>query len=222
MIELSNIFKWYNVGGNRAFVLKDVNLQIQEGEFLSIMGPSGSGKSTLLHIIGLLDEPNEGAYLFQGENVLKLKEKRRAEIYKQHMGFVFQAYHLIDELTVADNIDTPLIYKGLKSSERKAVVADMLDRFCIVGKKDLFPNQLSGGQQQIVGIARALAAKPKVLLADEPTGNLNSKQGEEIMELFKKLNEEDGVTIIQVTHSEKNAEYGSRIIELLDGQVQAS
>lgn len=222
MIELNNIFKWYNVGGNRAFVLKDVNLQIQEGEFLSIMGPSGSGKSTLLHIIGLLDEPNEGAYLFQGENVLKLKEKRRAEIYKQHMGFVFQAYHLIDELTVAENIDTPLIYKGLKSSERKAVVADMLDRFGIVGKKDLFPNQLSGGQQQIVGIARALAAKPKVLLADEPTGNLNSKQGEEIMELFKKLNEEDGVTIIQVTHSEKNAEYGSRIIELLDGQVQAS
>lgn len=219
MIELKNIFKWYNVGGNRAFVLKDVNLQIQEGEFVSVMGPSGSGKSTLLHIIGLLDEPNEGAYLFRDEDVLKLKEKRRAEIYKQHMGFVFQAYHLIDELTVAENIDTPLIYKGLKSSERKAIVADMLDRFGIVGKKDLFPNQLSGGQQQIVGIARALAGKPKVLLADEPTGNLNSKQGEEIMELFKKLNEEDGVTIIQVTHSEKNAEYGSRIIELLDGQV---
>lgn len=219
MIELKNIFKWYNVGGNRAFVLKDVNLQIQEGEFVSVMGPSGSGKSTLLHIIGLLDEPNEGAYLFRDEDVLKLKEKRRAEIYKQHMGFVFQAYHLIDELTVAENIDTPLIYKGLKSSERKAIVADMLDRFGIVGKKDLFPNQLSGGQQQIVGIARALAGKPKVLLADEPTGNLNSKQGEEIMELFKKLNQEDGVTIIQVTHSEKNAEYGSRIIELLDGQV---
>lgn len=219
MIELKNIFKWYNVGGNRTFVLKDVNLQIQEGEFVSVMGPSGSGKSTLLHIIGLLDEPNEGAYLFRDEDVLKLKEKRRAEIYKQHMGFVFQAYHLIDELTVAENIDTPLIYKGLKSSERKAIVADMLDRFGIVGKKDLFPNQLSGGQQQIVGIARALAGKPKVLLADEPTGNLNSKQGEEIMELFKKLNEEDGVTIIQVTHSEKNAEYGSRIIELLDGQV---
>ncbi|MFB5944447.1 ABC transporter ATP-binding protein [Albibacterium profundi] len=219
MIELKNIFKWYNVGGNRAFVLKDVNLQIQEGEFVSVMGPSGSGKSTLLHIIGLLDEPNEGAYLCRNEDVLKLKEKRRAEIYKQHMGFVFQAYHLIDELTVAENIDTPLIYKGLKSSERKAIVADMLDRFGIVGKKDLFPNQLSGGQQQIVGIARALAGKPKVLLADEPTGNLNSKQGEEIMELFKKLNQEDGVTIIQVTHSEKNAEYGSRIIELLDGQV---
>jgi len=220
MIELNNIFKWYNVGGSRAFVLKDVNLSIQEGEFVSIMGPSGSGKSTLLHIIGLLDEPNEGAYNFYEENVLKFKEKKRSEIYKQHMGFVFQAYHLIDELTVLENIETPLIYKNLKSGERKAIVADMLDRFGIVGKKDLFPNQLSGGQQQIVGIARALAGKPKVLLADEPTGNLNSKQGEEIMELFKKLNEEEGVTIIQVTHSEKNAAYGSRIINLLDGQIQ--
>jgi len=220
MIELKNIFKWYKVGGSRSFVLKDVNLSIGEGEFVSIMGPSGSGKSTLLHIIGLLDEPNEGSYHFQGDNVLQLKEKKRAEIYKQHMGFVFQAYHLIDELTVAENIETPLIYKNLKSAERKAIVADMLDRFGIVGKKDLFPNQLSGGQQQIVGIARALAGKPKVLLADEPTGNLNSKQGDEIMQLFKKLNEEDGVTIIQVTHSEKNAAYGSRIIELLDGQIQ--
>jgi len=220
MIELNNIFRWYNVGGSRSFVLKDVNLSIQEGEFLSIMGPSGSGKSTLLHIIGLLDEPNEGAYNFYEENVLKFKEKKRSEIYKQYMGFVFQAYHLIDELTVLENIETPLIYKNLKSGERKAIVADMLDRFGIVGKKDLFPNQLSGGQQQIVGIARALAGKPKVLLADEPTGNLNSKQGEEIMELFKKLNEEEGVTIIQVTHSEKNAAYGSRIINLLDGQIQ--
>lgn len=220
MIELKNIFKWYNVGGSRSYVLKDVNLSIGEGEFVSIMGPSGSGKSTLLHIIGLLDEPNEGSYHFQGENVLRLKEKKRAEIYKQHMGFVFQAYHLIDELTVAENIETPLIYKSLKSAERNAIVADMLDRFGIVGKKDLFPNQLSGGQQQIVGIARALAGKPKVLLADEPTGNLNSKQGDEIMQLFKKLNQEDGVTIIQVTHSEKNAAYGSRIVELLDGQVQ--
>lgn len=208
------------MGGSRSFVLKDVNLSVKEGEFVSIMGPSGSGKSTLLHIIGLLDEPNEGGYHFQEENVLKFKEKKRSEIYKQHMGFVFQAYHLIDELTVAENIETPLIYKNLKSSERKAIVADMLDKFGIVGKKDLFPNQLSGGQQQIVGIARALAGKPNVLLADEPTGNLNSKQGEEIMELFKKLNEEEGVTIIQVTHSEKNAAYGSRVIELLDGQVQ--
>lgn len=222
MIELNNIFKWYTVGGSRSFVLKDVNLSIKEGEFVSIMGPSGSGKSTLLHIIGLLDEPNEGDYHFQEENVLKFKEKKRSEIYKQHMGFVFQAYHLIDELTVAENIETPLIYKNLKSSERKAIVADMLDKFGIVGKKDLFPNQLSGGQQQIVGIARALAGKPNVLLADEPTGNLNSKQGEEIMELFRKLNEEEGVTIVQVTHSEKNASYGSRVIELLDGQVQTN
>lgn len=219
MIELKNIFKWYKVGGNRSFVLKDVNLKINEGEFVSIMGPSGSGKSTLLHILGLLDEPNEGEYIFLGESVLGLKEKQRAALYKQHIGFVFQAYHLIDELTVYENIETPLIYKNFKSSERKAIVAEMLDRFGIVGKKDLFPTQLSGGQQQLVGIARALAIKPKLLLADEPTGNLNSKQGESIMELFKQLNEEDGVTIIQVTHSEKNAEYGNRIIELLDGQV---
>jgi len=219
MIQLSNIFKWYNVGGSRSFVLKDINLTINEGEFVSIMGPSGSGKSTLLHILGLLDEPNEGSYLFQEEEVLHLKEKQRSTLYKEHIGFVFQAYHLIDELTVYENIETPLIYKNLKGSERKAIVADLIDRFGIVGKKDLFPAQLSGGQQQLVGIARALATKPKLLLADEPTGNLNSKQGEEIMTLFKQLNEEDGVTIIQVTHSEKNAEYGSRIIELLDGQV---
>lgn len=219
MIQLNNIFKWYNVGGSRAFVLKDISLDIAEGEFVSIMGPSGSGKSTLLHILGLLDEPNEGEYLFMGESVLRLKERQRAALYKQHIGFVFQAYHLIDELTVYENIETPLIYKNLKGSERKAIVGDMLDRFGIVGKKDLFPNQLSGGQQQLVGIARALATTPKLLLADEPTGNLNSRQGEEIMSLFKKLNEEDGVTIVQVTHSEKNAEYGGRIVELLDGQV---
>ena len=219
MIQLSNIFKWYNVGGTRSFVLKDINLHIAEGEFVSIMGPSGSGKSTLLHILGLLDEPNEGAYSFIGENVLGLKEKQRSALYKQYMGFVFQAYHLIDELTVYENIETPLIYKNLKSSERKAIVADLIDRFGIVGKKDLFPTQLSGGQQQLVGIARALATTPKLLLADEPTGNLNSKQGEEIMDLFKRLNAEEGVTIVQVTHSEKNAEYGNRIVELLDGQI---
>ncbi|GGC26440.1 ABC transporter ATP-binding protein [Parapedobacter defluvii] len=219
MIQLNNIFKWYNVGGNRSFVLKDINLHIAEGEFVSIMGPSGSGKSTLLHILGLLDEPDEGEYFFLGENVLGLKEKQRSALYKQYIGFVFQAYHLIDELTVYENIETPLIYKNLKSSERKAIVADLIDRFGIVGKKDLFPTQLSGGQQQLVGIARALATTPKLLLADEPTGNLNSKQGEEIMDLFKQLNEEDGVTIVQVTHSEKNAEYGNRIIELLDGQI---
>ncbi len=219
MIQLKNIFKWYTVGGSRSFVLKDIDLHIAAGEFVSIMGPSGSGKSTLLHILGLLDAPDEGEYLFMDENVLGLKEKQRSALYKQHIGFVFQAYHLIDELTVYENIETPLIYKNLKSSERKAIVGDLIDRFGIVGKKDLFPTQLSGGQQQLVGIARALATTPKLLLADEPTGNLNSKQGEEIMNLFKQLNEEDGVTIVQVTHSEKNAEYGNRIIELLDGQI---
>src|SRR5690606_7810927 len=163
MIQLTNIFKWYNVGGTRAFVLKDVNLYIKEGEFVSIMGPSGSGKSTLLHILGLLDEPDEGEYQLMGDSVLRLKEKQRSALYKQYIGFVFQAYHLIDELTVYENIETPLIYKNLKSSERKAIVADMLDRFGIVGKKDLFPTQLSGGQQQLVGIARALATTPKLL-----------------------------------------------------------
>src|SRR5690606_9203967 len=219
MIQLTNIFKWYNVGGTRTFVLKDINLHIHEGEFVSIMGPSGSGKSTLLHILGLLDEPDEGEYLLMDDSVLRLKEKQRAALYKQYIGFVFQAYHLIDELTAYENIATPLIYKHLKTRERKAIVADMLDRFGIVGKKDLLPTHLSGGQQQLVGIARALATTPKLLLADEPTGNLNSKQGEEIMKLFRQLNEEDGVTIVQVTHSEKNAEYGNRIVELLDGQI---
>lgn len=219
MIKLKNIFKWYNTGSNRTFILKDINLNVKEGEFVSIMGPSGSGKSTLLNVIGMLDEPNEGSYEFMEENVLSLKEKQRSEIFKKHIGFVFQAYHLIDELTVYENIETPLIYQNIKGSERKAMVADILDRFQIVGKKDLFPSQLSGGQQQLVGIARALIVKPRLILADEPTGNLNSKQGEEIMNLFKQLNDE-GVTIIQVTHSEKNAEYGSRIINLLDGRVE--
>jgi putative ABC transport system ATP-binding protein len=222
MLELQHISKWYTVGGTRTFILKDINLNIAEGQFISIMGPSGSGKSTLLNIIGMLDEASEGDYIFMGQNVNKLKEKQRSTLYKQHIGFVFQAYHLIDELTVYENIETPLIYQDIKSSERKAMVADMLDRFQIVGKKDLFPTQLSGGQQQLVGIARALIAKPKLLLADEPTGNLNSKQGQEIMELFKKINEEDGVTIIQVTHSEKNAGYGSHIIHLLDGRIERS
>ncbi len=220
MIQLKKIFKWVNSGSNRTFLLKDINLDIAEGEFISIMGPSGSGKSTLLNIIGMLDEANEGEYNFLHETVFKLKEKEKSALYKQYIGFVFQAYHLIDELTVYENIETPLIYQNIKSSERKAMVADMLDRFNIVGKKDLFPAQLSGGQQQLVGIARALIAKPKLLLADEPTGNLNSKQGEEIMELFQVLNAE-GVTIIQVTHSEKNAGYGKRIIHLLDGRVAA-
>jgi ABC-type lipoprotein export system ATPase subunit len=222
MLSLQHVSKYYQVGGNKNFVLNDINLEIDEGEFISIMGPSGSGKSTLLNVIGMLDEPTDGYHYFVGNAVHQLKEKQRSALYKQYIGFVFQAYHLIDELTVYENIETPLIYQDYKSSERKAMVADILDRFQIVGKKDLFPAQLSGGQQQLVGIARALIAKPKLLLADEPTGNLNSKQGEEIMTLFRKLNKEDGVTIIQVTHSEKNAEYGSRIIDLLDGKISSS
>lgn len=218
MIELQHISKWVSAGSARIFLLKDINLHVNEGEFVSIMGPSGSGKSTLLNIIGMLDQPNEGSYRFLHEDVLKLREKARSALFKRYIGFVFQAYHLIDELTVYENIETPLIYHDVKSAERKALVADMLDRFNIVGKKDLFPSQLSGGQQQLVGIARALIIKPKLILADEPTGNLNSKQGEEIMELFGQLNR-DGVTIIQVTHSEKNASYGSRIVQLLDGRI---
>jgi ABC-type lipoprotein export system ATPase subunit len=221
MIELQHISKWFNVGGKPTFILKDINLTIEEGEFISIMGPSGSGKSTLLNIIGMLDLPSEGSYRFFDQSVYDMKEKHRSELYKKHIGFVFQSYHLIDELTVYENIETPLLYQNVKSSERKALVTDMLDRFNIVGKKDLFPAQLSGGQQQLVGIVRALIAKPKLILADEPTGNLNSSQGEEIMELFQKLNKEDGVTILQVTHSEKNAAYGNRIIHLLDGRVES-
>lgn len=202
MISLKNIFKWVNVGGARNFILRDLSLNIEEGEFVSIMGPSGSGKTTLLNVIGMLDGFDEGEYKFLHEEVHKMKERQRTQLYKQYIGFVFQAYHLIDELTVYENIETPLLYQDVKGGERKALVGDMLDRFNIVGKKDLFPNQLSGGQQQLVGIARALIAKPKLILADEPTGNLNSKQGEEIMTIFKELNEQ-GVTIIQVTHSEK-------------------
>ncbi|UBZ08944.1 ABC transporter ATP-binding protein [Leeuwenhoekiella palythoae] len=216
LLQLNHIYKWVKQGGKRVFLLNDISLQVEEGEFISIMGPSGSGKSTLLNVIGMLDEFQEGEYNFLDESVHMLKEKHRSKLYKEYIGFVFQAYHLIDELTVYENIETPLLYKNIKSSERKALVADMLDRFNIVGKKDLFPSQLSGGQQQLVGIARALIAKPKLILADEPTGNLNSKQGEEIMQLFKELNQE-GVTIIQATHSEANAEYGNRIIYLLDG-----
>jgi ABC-type lipoprotein export system ATPase subunit len=218
LLQLNNIFKWVNSGGQRIFLLKDINLQVEEGEFISIMGPSGSGKSTLLNVIGMLDNFDQGEYNFLDEPVHQLKEKHRANLYKEYIGFVFQAYHLIDELTVYENLEMPLLYKKISSSERKSLVADMLDRFNIVGKQKLFPTQLSGGQQQLVGVARALITRPKLLLADEPTGNLNSKQGEEIMALFKELNNE-GVTIIQVTHSEKNAEYGSRIINLLDGRM---
>ncbi len=218
LLQLNNISKWVQSGGQKIYLLKDINFWVHEGDFISIMGPSGSGKSTLLNVIGMLDHFNEGEYSFLDESVHTLKEKHRANLYKQYIGFVFQSYHLIDELTVKENLEMPLLYKKHGASERKALVADMLDRFNIVGKKDLFPAQLSGGQQQLVGIARALIASPKLILADEPTGNLNSKQGEEIMETFTQLNKE-GVTIIQVTHSEKNMAYGSRVINLLDGGI---
>jgi putative ABC transport system ATP-binding protein len=217
LLQLNNIYKWVNSGGQRIFLLKDINLEVEQGEFISVMGPSGSGKSTLLNVIGMLDNFDEGEYHFLDESVHALKEKDRARMYKEYIGFVFQSYHLLDDLTVRENLEMPLLYKKYKSPERKAMVADMLDRFNIVGKKDLFPVQLSGGQQQLVGVARALISNPKLILADEPTGNLNSKQSEEIMDLFKQLNNE-GVTIIQVTHSESNAAYGSRIINLLDGR----
>lgn len=219
MISLNKVYKYYDSKFQRTFVLKDIDLSIEEGEFLSVMGPSGAGKSTLLNIIGLLDEPSEGDYNFLNEPVNGLKEKQRTEYHRNHIGFIFQAYHLIDELSVYENIETPLIYKGVKSKERKAMVADILDRFNMVAKKDLFPEQLSGGQQQLVGIARAIIGKPKLLLADEPTGNLHSEQGQMIMELLSKLNKEEGLTIIQVTHSEKNAQYGSRIIRIEDGLI---
>ncbi len=219
MIELKNIYRWYNQGSAKNFVLRDVSLAINEGEFISIMGPSGSGKSTLLNIIGMLDQMDEGEYHFSNEAVHTLSEKQRNFLAKRDMAYVFQAYHLIDELTVYENIEMPLIYKNVKTAERKAMVSDMLDRFNIVGKKDLFPAQLSGGQQQLVGVARAIISEPKLLLADEPTGNLNSKQGEDIMQLFSDLNK-NGMTILQVTHSEKNAQYGNRIVNLMDGMVQ--
>jgi ABC-type lipoprotein export system ATPase subunit len=217
LLQLNNIFKWVNSAGQRVFLLKDINLTVEEGEFISVMGPSGSGKSTLLNVIGMLDNFDEGEYNFMDEPVHTLKEKQRSNLYKQYIGFVFQSYHLLDDLTVQENLEMPLLYKKVGRSERRSLVADTLDRFNIVGKKNLFPSQLSGGQQQLVGVARALISSPRLILADEPTGNLNSKQGEEIMELFKQLNNE-GVTIIQVTHSEKNATYGSRIINLLDGR----
>jgi len=218
MLKLNHIYKWVKSGGKRIFLLNDLSLNVKEGEFVSVMGPSGSGKSTLLNLIAMLDEFNEGEYYFDEEAIHSLKPKKRTEIFNQNIGFIFQAYHLLDDLTVYENIETPLLYKKVKSSERKALVADILDRFNIVGKKDLFPHQLSGGQQQLVGIARALIIKPKLILADEPTGNLNSKQSDEIMQLFKDLNEE-GVTIVQATHSESNAAYGSRTIKLLDGSI---
>ncbi|MBS0028432.1 ABC transporter ATP-binding protein [Chitinophaga sp. 22321] len=220
MIQLQKISRHYPVGFGKNYILKDIDLTINEGEFVSIMGPSGSGKSTLLHIMGLLEEPSEGQYLFEGERVDKMNEKKRTQLHRGSIGFVFQAYHLIDELTVYENIETPLLYKNIPASERKSRVADVLDRFNMVAKKDLFPNQLSGGQQQLVGIARAIVAEPRVILADEPTGNLHSDQAKVIMQLFKHLNEQDKITIIQVTHSDVNATYGNRVIQIRDGQIQ--
>ncbi|MEV4882881.1 ABC transporter ATP-binding protein [Chitinophaga ginsengisegetis] len=220
MIQLQKISRHYPVGFGKNYILKDIDLTINEGEFVSIMGPSGSGKSTLLHILGLLEEPSEGQYLFEGERVDKMNEKKRTQLHRGSIGFVFQAYHLIDELTVYENIETPLLYKNIPASERKSRVADVLDRFNMVAKKDLFPNQLSGGQQQLVGIARAIVAEPRVILADEPTGNLHSDQAKVIMQLFKHLNEQDKITIIQVTHSDVNATYGNRVIQIRDGHIQ--
>jgi len=216
MIDLANVEKFYPAGPSKTYVLRQIHLKVEQGEFVSIMGPSGSGKTTLLSILGMLDADWSGEYRFLGEPVHSLKPKQRSEIAKKNIGFVFQQYHLLDNLTVRENLDVPLSYRNVKGSERAAIVADMLDRFQMVGKKDLFPTQLSGGQQQLVGVARALIASPKLILADEPTGNLHSDQGREIMELFKKLNAK-GTTIVQVTHSESNAAYGNRIVRLKDG-----
>ncbi len=221
MIQLKNITKVYPGKVFDTYVLRSIDLTVKEGEFVTIMGPSGAGKSTLLNIIGMLDEPSEGEYLFLDEEVHRLSGKKKSELHKLYIGFVFQSYHLIDELTVYENLETPLLYRKVKAAERKSIVCDILDRFQIVGKKDLFPAQLSGGQQQLVGVARSIIGGPKLLLADEPTGNLHSTQGEEIMKLFKTLNDE-GTTIIQVTHSEKNAAYGDRIVYLHDGLLEHS
>lgn len=220
MIKLQNIDKYVDTRFQRTFILKNVDLEVNQGEFLTIMGPSGAGKSTLMNIIGMLDEPSAGEYYFFDEPVHKMREKAKSEMHKNYIGFIFQAYHLIDELTVYENIETPLLYKGVSSSQRKSMVAEMLDRFNMVAKKDLFPEQLSGGQQQLVGIARAIVGQPKLLLADEPTGNLHSDQGRKIMDIFQKLNEE-GITIIQVTHSEENAKRSKRVVKVVDGSVES-
>jgi putative ABC transport system ATP-binding protein len=219
MIQLKNLEKSVKTKAGETWLLRDINLEIPEGEFLTFMGPSGAGKSTLLSILGCYDHSWVGEYLFKGEPVHKMNPKQRAALNKRHVGFVFQQFHLLDDLTVAENLDIPLSYRDVKKSERQAMVGDMLDRFGIVGKKDLFPSQLSGGQQQLVAVARAIIAKPDLLLADEPTGNLHSDQGREIMQLFKKLNEE-GMTIIQVTHSEENAKQGHRVVRLRDGWME--
>ncbi len=219
MISLRNVDKYFQQGPERFYVLRRVTLDIKPGEFVAVMGPSGAGKSTLLHVLGMHDTAWSGEYHFLDQPIHRLDRKKRLEIYKKYFGFVFQSYHLLDDLTVAENLDVPLSYRDIKKSERQAIVADILDRFRIVGKKDLFPSQLSGGQQQLVGVARAIVANPKIILADEPTGNLHSSQGAEIMEMFKQLNEE-GATIVMVTHSETNAAYAHRIVRIVDGWIE--
>jgi|SRR5947209_461360 len=218
MIKLLGVDKFFQTGIAKTFILRRIELDVNEGEFISIMGPSGAGKSTLLHIIGMHDGEWTGGYYFLEQPVHKLGKKERAGLRNKNIGFVFQSYHLLDHLTVYENLEIPLSYRDVGKKERESIVADTLDRFQIVGKKDLYPSQLSGGQQQLVGVARAVIANPKLILADEPTGNLHSSQGREIMELFKKLNEQ-GTTIIQVTHSDQNAAYGNRIVKLADGWI---
>jgi putative ABC transport system ATP-binding protein len=219
MIELRNVEKFYETGAGKTFVLRRISLDIKQGDFVTIMGPSGAGKSTLLAILGMLDSNWQGEFYFLSDPVHKMKPRDRVELNKRYIGFVFQQYHLLDNLTVYENLDIPLSYRNIKRSERQSIVADALDRFQIVGKKDLYPNQLSGGQQQLVAVARAVIANPRLILADEPTGNLHSSQGKDIMELFKKLNEE-GTTIVQVTHSEVNASYGNKLVNLFDGWLK--
>jgi ABC-type lipoprotein export system ATPase subunit len=216
MIQLRNVERSYKTGAGQSWVLRRINLDIQEGEFLTIMGPSGAGKSSLLNVLALLDDQWLGEYWLKDEAAHKMNRRQRADLAKRKIGMVFQSYHLLDDLTVQENIDLPLSYKDMPRAQRQGLVADTLDRFSIVGKKDLFPSQLSGGQQQLVGVARAVIHKPALLLADEPTGNLHSSQAKEIMELFRELNQQ-GTTIVQVTHSDANAGYGSRVIELRDG-----
>jgi len=218
MLKLRKVNRYYKTGAGVTYVLRQISMDIAEGEFLTVMGPSGAGKSTLLNILGLYDHAWEGEFTFLDWAVHKMSPKERASLNRRHVGFVFQQFHLLEDLTVAENLDVPLSYRDVPKSERQAIVADTLDRFNIVGKKDLFPSQLSGGQQQLVAVARALIANPKLILADEPTGNLHSDQGREIMELFKKLNQ-SGTTIVQVTHSDANAAYGNRIVRLSDGWI---
>jgi putative ABC transport system ATP-binding protein len=219
MISLRNVEKYFEHGPSKTWVLRRINLEIKEGEVVSIMGPSGAGKSTLLHVLGMHDTAWSGEYDLYGHPIHRMSKKDRMEVQKKYIGFVFQSYHLLDSLTVYENLDIPLSYRNIKKGERDSIVCDTLDKFHIVAKKDLYPNQLSGGQQQLVGVARALVANPKIILADEPTGNLHSSQAKEIMELFKKLNQVDGITIVQVTHSEVNASYSDRVIQIVDGWI---